>query len=172
MNELDRFWSEKLAEAAANARASGRADIAEYLDLRAANDLVRSTGVEWLFAGFAEAALDAARRLPTISVERAEPHSFPYRGANVVGAQLAIRFGVRCLTVEAGWTRTPADGFMRGGALAAARVSHFGIPGAAADLVLARTDAAPVWRRLVAEREADDFHLHHIRRHVELLVAD
>ena len=56
-------------------------------------------------------------------MENENPHNFRLRGANLVGSLLRVRQGVRCLTVEAGWTRTPNDGFMRGGALAIARIT-------------------------------------------------
>ncbi|HEX8423078.1 MAG TPA: hypothetical protein VF634_06690, partial [Pyrinomonadaceae bacterium] len=39
---------------------------------------------------------------------------------------LTLTAGVRVLTIEAGWPRTPRDGIVRGGGLASARISHFG----------------------------------------------
>ena len=45
---------------------------------------------------------------------------------NVRGRSLTLTAGVRVLTVEAGWPRTPRDGIVRGGGLATARISHFG----------------------------------------------
>ena len=41
MSELDEAWALGIAEAEARARATGRADIAEYLALRSSNDLMR-----------------------------------------------------------------------------------------------------------------------------------
>jgi hypothetical protein len=41
MNELDQLWSEKLSTAIDNARKTGRGDLADYLELKAANDAVR-----------------------------------------------------------------------------------------------------------------------------------
>jgi hypothetical protein len=79
-------------------------------------------------------------------IEREEPHEFPLLGATMAGALVRIRLGVRSLTVEAGWTRTPSHGFMRGGALAAARLIHFGMPAAGTDLVLVKSDENPVWK--------------------------
>jgi hypothetical protein len=64
----------------------------------------------------------------------------------MVGALLRFRQGVRCLTIETGWTRTPADGFMRRGALAHARISHFGMSKANAELLLLRDqENKPEW---------------------------
>ena len=145
MTELDRMWSRMLDEAIAAARTDGRADIADYLDLRSRNDALRSAGVRWLFEAIVGLAGDADRERPGILVEREEPHNFPHAGANMAGSLLRVRHGVRCLTIEAGWTRTPADGFMRGGALAVAKISHFGIAKMNMDLMLRPSDAEPGW---------------------------
>ena len=162
MTELDEVWNRMLADAAESAKAQGRSDVAEYLSLKAANDMIRSAGVKWLFDSALEitaAAEGAARR---ITIERVEPFNFPYRGANIVGSQLKLNLGVRCLSVEAGWTRTPADGFMRGGPLAVARLRHFGIPKANAELLLLKTDAAVTWSETDSKR---DFTTQHLQEH-------
>jgi hypothetical protein len=145
MNELDEVWSEMLASAIANAEASGRHDVAEYLALKASNDAIRQTSVKWLLDSAIELATEASRRNPTITMEKESPHNFRFAGANLVGSLLRVRQGVRCLTVEAGWTRTPKDGFMRGGALAFARISHFGMPESNTRLMLTRYEDAPQW---------------------------
>src|SRR2546430_4475240 len=48
MTELDDAWEMALAEAKRRAHAAGRADISEYLNLRARNDLLRHTRTDWL----------------------------------------------------------------------------------------------------------------------------
>ena len=141
MNELDEIWARKLDDAIAEAEKSGRRDVAAYLTLKAGNDALRQTGVQWLFG----AMLEIAAPFPQVKIENESVHRFPVGAAQMVGAALRFRQGVRCLTVEAGWTRTPADGFMRGGALAAARLTHFGMAKRNAELVLLRTDDAPQW---------------------------
>ena len=145
MTELDEVWNRILSDAALEASEQGRHDVAEYLSLKAANDAIRATGVKWLFDSILEIAASANRGNLGISMERAEPFSFSYQGANLVGSQLRLLRGVRCLTVEAGWTRTPSDGFMRGGSLAVARVRHFGMPKANAELILIKGDTSPIW---------------------------
>jgi len=145
MTEFDEVWNRMLADAAESAKAQGRHDVAEYLSLKAANDMMRSAGVKWLFDSVIEIAAEANRANRNISIERVEPHSFSYHGANIVGSQLKLLLGVRCLSVEAGWTRTPSDGFMRGGPLAIARLKHFGMPRANAELLLLKGDTTPKW---------------------------
>lgn len=171
MNELDSVWSQMLASAIENANAAGRADIVEYLTLRAANDLLRNTGIDWLFDSFTALAMEETPFRPSLAVERVEPHNFPYRGANAVGTLLSIRQGVRCLSVEAGWTRTPTDGFMRGGALAAARIRHFGMSEANSELALLKTDGGPEWMALVGDVAGQPFRVEDIRRHFAVFLG-
>jgi hypothetical protein len=145
MNELDEAWSQMLAGAMENARASGRGDVADFLALKQSNDALRQTAVDWLFNSFIEIAAEANRRNALVLIEREEPHEFTFNNATMAGSLLRVRLGVRSLTVEAGWTRLPAHGFMRGGALAAARIRHFGIPEADDELILVRGEESPAW---------------------------
>ncbi len=170
MNELDDVWSQMLADAIEKANSSGRADVADYLGLKASNDLFRRTSVKWLFDALIEAAAaQNSRSTPAVVIERTEPHSFSYQGANLVGSKVTFRCGVRCLTAEAGWTRTPADGFMRRGGLAFARLRHFGLPKSNVDLVLTRSNETPVWRLLIEDAMGEDLELETLVRHIHLL---
>lgn len=145
MNELDEVWSQMLDSAMENARAAGRADVADYLALKATNDQIRAQSTGWLFDLLIEIASEANRQHPAIVIEREMPHSFTHNGANLVGSLVRARHGVRAMTLEAGWTRTPTDGFMRGGALAAARIRHFGLDRESVDLSLVILDGMPRW---------------------------
>jgi hypothetical protein len=173
MSELHEMWSEMLAAARENARAAGRGDVADYLDLKASNDLLRRAGVEWLTATLTGFAAEANRENRSIAIERSEPHSFAFHGANMVGHSLELRYGVRRLTLEAGWTRTPGDGFMRGGALAFARFRHFGMPHAALDAALFHAEASdPVWRAVKNDLVGSELRAEHLRRHLDILLRD
>jgi hypothetical protein len=162
MDELDEFWSHELAKALENAKTSGRGDVADYLELKARNDAVRETGVRWLNESLAAIAFENGGK---IEVVRDAPHRFEFRKATMAGTRLKLIQGVRCLTVEAGWTRTPSDGFMRGGALAAARITHFGMPKAGAELGLYLTGDKPHWIAYLDEKNAVEFTLDQIREH-------
>jgi len=168
MNELDEAWSEMLAGAIANAKSSGREDVADFLALKQTNDAIRQTGVEWLFNSFIEIASEASRDNPHILIERESPHEFEFNRARMAGELVRVRFGVRCLTVEAGWTRTPAHGFMRGGALAAARLTHFGRPKAGVELTLLHKGGAPGWHSL----SGHSFDSHSLREHLGILLEN
>ncbi len=82
---------------------------------------------------------------PRIEIEHVEPHKFKVGNSTMVGSVINIRLGVRCISVEAGWVRSPGDGIMRGGTLANAAIRHFGIPKARTDLKLVHSDTFPRW---------------------------
>ncbi len=76
------------------------------------------------------------------------------------------------MTLEAGWTRTPADGFMRGGALAVARITHLGMSKANAELVLQRPGDAPVWNMLKDEKPGDVVSTETLREHILIFTGN
>ena len=167
MTELDQVWSEMLGDAYKNAAASGRNSVADYLRLKATNDSIRAVGVKWLFDTFVEHAGLAVRQNAALAIERREPHSFKNGNSNMVGSLLSISHGVRCLTIEAGWTRTPSDGVMPGGALAFARVTHFGMPRSGEELRLVHAEVFPRWVAVNGEPIAG----RELRRHLDLLLS-
>lgn len=169
MNELDKIWAEMLAKAAENAKISGKGDVADYINLKAANDLFRSTAVKWLFDAMYEISGEAVRAGFAVTIEKTEPHSFRYHGGNMIGSSVDFRCGVRCLTLEAGWTRTPSDGFMRGGALAFARFRHRGIPKANEDAALVRNTELPAWQRVVENKFEGHIGLNELAVHMMIL---
>ena len=172
MNELDDVWSQMLFEAGENAKASGRHSVAEYLHLKATNDQIRERSVRWLFDSIIEIAASANRRNPTMEIEREDPHNFTSCGANMVGSLLRVRQGVRCLTLEAGWTRSPGDGFMRGGALAVARISHFGITKANADLRLMSAGELPEWLVVRDEISVETLDSVALQQHFDIFLGE
>jgi hypothetical protein len=173
LSELDEVWAQAVAEAERRVRATGRGDVAEYLRLRASNDLARSAGIDWLLNTFTVLAGEANRKGASIQLARAESHRFPVGAATMVGTLLTFRAGVRQLSIEAGWPRTPGDGFIRGGGLACGRIKHFGLRGADEELMLVRqgTDA-PRWT--VLEKTGARTHLveARMRRHLETFTGD
>lgn len=173
MNELDEVWAQKLNRAISDAQTAGRTDVAEYLTLKAANDSIRQTSVEWLFDSLLEIASQNNRNGLAIAVENENPHRFGFSNANMVGSLLRLRLGVRCLSVEAGWTRTPADGFMRGGALAAARIVHFGILKANEDIILLRAaEAVPQWFAVDRDERKTSFDSTNLHRHFRIFKGE
>ncbi len=150
MSELDAEWERVMAEAERRAHERGRGDVADYLRLRATNDAARKVGIEWLIETFTRAAGEANRRGATINTEPTNgatgAHRFTVGASTMVGARLVLRAGIKTLTIEAGYPRAPADGFIRGGGLALANITHFGDKRASQKLMLTRSEhAAPRW---------------------------
>jgi len=146
MTELDEAWDLALANAKEKARASGRRDIADYLDLRRQNDLLRRTATDWLVEAAVLLAGKANRAGAGIQIEQDETHRFARGNATMVGKRVTLRCGVRALTIESGWPRTPRDGIVRGGGLACANIKHFGRPRFNAELLLIRSsNGTPRW---------------------------
>lgn len=172
MNELDQIWSQMLEEATAAARSSGRHDVADYLDLKARNDVLRSAGIRWLVEVMIGIAGQATRTSALVEIERQEPHNFEHRGANIAGSKIKFRHGVRCLTLEAGWTRTPGDGFMRGGALAIAKFTHFGISKMNVELHLRHGRSHPVWVAFYADGTSIDADESFLKQHFSVLLGE
>jgi hypothetical protein len=173
MSELEEAWEVALAEATRRARGAARADIARYLDLRSKNDLLRRTAIDWLAATLTSLAGKANRKGAAIQIERLDGHSFRRGSATMVGNKLTLRHGVRSLSLECGWPRTPHDGFVRGDGLACANIKHFGRPRANAELLLARTaNGLPQWLVLEKTGERSPFNESKIHHHFMAFLAE
>ena len=175
LSELEAEWARRLQEAEARAHQSGRSDVADYLALRALNDVARGVGIEWLLAAFTAHASEAnASAGARIEVTRADEHRFAVGNSTMVGRLLKLTSGVRVLTVEAGWPRTPRDGIVRGGGLASARISHFGKRRDDDELLLVQdagdTVAAPRWLILEATGARPALEEARVRWHVSKLL--
>jgi hypothetical protein len=152
VSELEETWELALAQAEQRARNTGRRDIANYLALRQKNDLLRRAAIDWLVAALTEMAARANRSGASIQIEEKTGHRFHVGNTTMVGNQLILRRGVRTLTIETGWPRTPGDGIMRGGGLAHARLKHFGRSRVNAEFLLVRSpNGTPQW--LVLEKD-------------------
>src|SRR5215211_1655506 len=165
MGELDEAWAAALSEAERRARLAGRKDVAEYLSLKNANDLLRTAGVDWLLAEFTTLAGEANRSGASIQISKQEGHRFGTGSSTMVGHLITFSNGVRTLFVEAGWPRTPRDGVVRGGGLAAANIRHLGIKTANEELLLVKsTTGVPAWKSL--SKNHSFLHQSGMRRHL------
>lgn len=138
VSELDETWNIVLAEAERRARQSGENSVADYLSLRQANDLARQAGLRWLWDTFRGLVGEANRVGAGVTLVKTEPHRFTVGAATMVGTQWNFSYGVRSLTIAAGWPRAPGDGFVRGGGLACGQIRHFGMTAANEELLLMR----------------------------------
>ena len=169
MNELDEVWEQMLAEATKNPQS--HEGLAEFIAVKTANDALREMSVKWLFETMQEVAAHANRKNAGISIEKSDSHRFSSANSSYVGSLLKFRQGVRCLTVEAGWTRSPGDGFMRGNALAVARLTHFGIAKANAELHLIKFEDRPRWFTVGEDRLRISFELKDLLNHFQIFLG-
>ena len=167
MNELDEVWAGMLETALHKAEAENRRDVADYVRLKAMNDAIRQASVQWLFGSMLEIAGNNSR----VTIENENPHRFSFANATYVGSLLRLRYGVRCLTIEAGWTRAPNDGFMRGGALAAARLVHFGLANHNTELLLLNTNGSPSWFAIGKDGSRAVFNSIHLNEHFRVFLG-
>lgn len=173
MSELDEAWALAMAEAEHRARASGRADIGEYIALRSSNDRKRKFGADWIIKAFTEAAGEVNRAGASIQTSNADGHRFKVGGATMVGRLLTLTIGVRSISVEVGWPRTPSDGFVRGGGLASANVHHLGMKTESEHLRLeVDGKGLPHWQRHSDQGTRSEFHEADVRHHLAVLLTD
>jgi hypothetical protein len=168
---FDEDYERMMAEARERASGGGRGDVLEYLNLRAANDAVRSRGVGWLLEVFTAAAGELNRAGAGLALARTDAHRFRVGNSSMVGARLVLRRGVRALTVEAGWPRAPLDGIVRGGGLASALVGHFGDTRAGEELLLVPgADSEPRWFVVEKTGARTELQPTHFKRHLARLL--
>jgi len=135
---------------------------------------LRQTGCNWLLDTFVMLAADANRNRASIQTHTTESYRFKVRSSTMVGRLLTLSFGERQLFVEAGWPRTPRDGFVPGGGLARANIRHRGMRSADLELRLVQSNkGAPQW--FVLERgltSAAELHESTARDQIRLLLDD
>lgn len=167
------MWAQRMQQAISKAQNTGQGDIAEYLSLKADNDAFRATGCRWLFESFIELSDEVNRLGIRLEVENFSPHRFAVGNASMVGSLLKFYYGLRNLSIEVGWTRTPQDGFIRGGGLACARISHFGISRANDELLLVRSpENIPQWFSLSKNGNRYPVSADNLREHFNLFLGE
>lgn len=173
MSELEEAWAQALAEAEQRAHGAGRADVAAYLRLKSSNDLLRKTGIEWLLHTFRSLAGKANRGGASIQISEEDAHRFSVGNATMVGPRLTLTFGVRTLSVEAGWPRVPGDSFIRGGGLARARIKHLGRGSMNQELLLVRTaQGPPSWAAIDKNGKQSSVVEAGLQNHITKLLSD
>ena len=173
MSELDEAWVAAVAAAEQRAHAAGRADVAAYLRLRASNDLLRQTSIEWLLTTFTELAGKANRAGASIQISHEDKHRFPIGNATMVGQLMTLKLSVRAVMIEAGWPRLPGDGIVRGNGLACGRIRHLGRKLANEELLLVRSrNDAPRWMVLEKTGKRHELLEAALQRHIAKLLSD
>jgi hypothetical protein len=105
-----------------------------------------------------------------IKIEHLHKQRIKYGSSELSGEKIELRLAVRCLTIESGWTRSTFDGFMRGGALAYTRISHFGFHKETEELELLKFEGRPQWFTVKDEKMRDSFNVSSLKRHFEVFL--
>lgn len=171
MNELYEVWTEDLNAAISHAKAVGRFELADYLTLKASNDAIRGESIKWLFDSVLEIVFAFNRHSARIKIEKKEKHRFKFGNSELSGTILNLRQGVRCLSFEAGWTKIPGDGVIKGGGLACAKINHFGFRKQNEDLVLLRYEDKPQWFTIDGENHRIAFNMRGFQKHFETFLS-
>ena len=109
--------------------------------------------------------MERSRSQPSIKVEREDTFSFARGTGTMDGDRLLITFGVRCLEVRTGWPQRPQSGIMRGNALAAADIVHFGLSRSNQYLSLIAAGPTPRW----VSEGGEEFGLKSVAAHLSIL---
>lgn len=171
MNELYEVWTHDLDVAISHAKSIGRFDIADYLTLKASNDAIRRESIKWLFDSVLEIVFAFNRHSARIKIDENEKHRFKFGNSELSGKILSLRQGVRCLSFEAGWTQSPGDGVIKGGALACAKINHFGFRKQNEELVLLQYDGSPQWFSIDGENHRITFNMRGFKKHFETFLG-
>jgi hypothetical protein len=170
VNDFDEIRKELITEAAITPNALAGEELFDFIAVRTANDKIRRNAINQLFSTMQEIAKHANRKNANIIIQSTEPHHFSIGQMNLSGAMMRFRRGIRCMTVEAGWTRTPKDGFMRGNALAIAKISHFGMTHENVELHLIKFENRPHWFKVDDEQMRISFELEDLIGHFQIFL--
>ena len=171
MESLDALFTSDLETVVERAKQLGRYDVADYLTLKASNDSIRKEAVKWLFDTILDIVFAFNRHGARIKIDQKDNHTFKNGSSQLSGEKIELRQGLRCLTVEAGWTRRPGDGIMRGGSLAYSRISHFGFKKNTEELVLLKFEEAPQWFSVHDEKMRVAFNASGLEKHFKVFLG-
>lgn len=128
MTMSEEFWMTLLDEEIARGSVSAEGVFQDYLSVRGVNNDLRVRATDWLFGSFTELSERLANQGLELHLERNDDVRFAFLGATLIGSAVAFSNGVRRLSCEVGSIKAPGHGIIKGGGIAIARISHFGIP--------------------------------------------
>ncbi len=139
----------------------------EYIALRNSNDSIRKRSSEWLKKLMLEITSAFNAGGANIEIFENQKHRFKFGQSRFSGSKLELKQGVRCLTLETGWTQGVNDGILPNRALACAQISHFGFKKSNESLLLLRFEDEVKWYSAEGERSFSSFDLSSLRKHFE-----
>lgn len=171
MDLNDTIFGEDLDRAISHAKESGRFELADYFKLKAGNDRIRENARKWIFETIEEIVFKFNDHGASIKLEHLYKKNIKYGYSSLTGNRLELKQGLRCLTVEVGWTQSIDDGVMRSGALAFGRLSHFGFRKEKEEIELHRFERHPQWFKVDKDMIRRPFTVASLKRHFEVLLT-
>lgn len=168
MNSFEEKWLEMINSAKLIAAEQGNETLRDFFELKAANEKIRMDASKTLLEYFFRAIRIKIEEGFKLDVETHGGYKFQMRHALLTGFRVDVLFGLRRLSIEIGWTRLPKDGFMRGGALAYCRITHFGRPEHNSELLLLNSQN-PKW---FTEKSNSPFDITDAMIHLDRLIQD
>jgi hypothetical protein len=169
MTASDEFWLKLLDQEIARGTVSAEGVFQDYLAVRGANNDIRNNAAEWLF----ETVLQFSEKLNAngfeIITERNAESQFVFHWATLTGPSMFFSNGIRRLSCEVGSIKAPGHGIIKGGGIAIARLSHFGIP--EKDQILRLVAGEETARWVVDGVKTRPFDAYDIARHLRILVS-
>jgi len=128
MTTSDDFWLKLLDQEIERGTVSAEGVFQDYLSVRGANNSIRKHAAEWVFSSFLKFSEKLTSNGFQIVMEEKTESQFVFEGATLTGPSMVFTSGVRNLSCEVGSIKAPGHGIIKGGGIAIARLSHFGIP--------------------------------------------
>jgi hypothetical protein len=169
MTTSEHFWSKLLDDEIARGNVSAEGVFQDYLSVRGANNEIRNDAAEWLFESFVAFSNRLSSDGFQISVERNTDTRFAFHWATLSGSSIIVSNGLRKLSCEVGSIKAPGDGIIKGGGIAIARLSHFGIP--EKDQILRLLVGEEKARWVVDGNRPRDFDAYDLVRHFKILLS-
>jgi len=168
MNSFEEKWLEMINSARLMAAEQGNETLRDFFELKASNEKIRMDASKALLEHFFRAIGIKVKEGFKLEVQTYGGYRFQMRHAQLTGFRVNVLFGLRRLSIEIGWTRLPKDGFMRQGALAYCRITHFGRPEYNSELLLLNPQN-PKW---FTEKSNSPFGITDVMSHLSRLIED
>ncbi len=154
----------------------------EYLALKAMNDRLRESGLQWLWGRLDRLSGELNRRLVSqgnrsqVQIGR-QDWQFKVENSVMVGQRFGLRHSQRTLTIEVGWPRESQHGIVPGGGLARGRIglsrNPMFEPQTIAELTLNRQGQGdPVWHVISNNKLGEHITESHLRNYLKMVLAD
>lgn len=163
-------FTQDLDRAIARSKESGRFELSDYLELKANNDRIREEARKWIFETIEEIVFEFNKHGAKIKIETLYKKSIKYGYSSLTGNRMELKQGLRCFSIEVGWTQSIEDGVMKSSSLAFGRLSHFGFRKETEEIELHKFEGKPRWFSIGEDMTRHSFTVSSLKRHFEVLL--